>query len=182
MNTTDTKPEKKLPAHLQPWPEHWLPKEEYLAAIKEPRHYWKLVPYFAAVADRNQVTAALGRLVKTGEATRTEKNFYQATGLTAPPPGAAPATWTAAQIAAACEALDMDPKPLLAELTGERPPNIVPEEFDDDQIAEAMARLGTTDRNHPDISRLLRGEIKVPPLKAKPTPPPDPDDDTLPVD
>lgn len=124
MDTT-TQPEKKLPAHLRPWPEHWLPKEDYLNHLKQPHHYFKIVGFFGAVADRNQVTAALGRLVKTGEAVRREDNHYYATG--AAPQVIADEHYTPAQIAAACESIGRDPAPILRALRWEVEPEPTPE-------------------------------------------------------
>ncbi len=65
---------KKLPAHLQPWPDHWAPKEEYLAAISTPTHFYQVLKKIGD--EKNTAGAALKRLVATGEATRNERNFY----------------------------------------------------------------------------------------------------------
>lgn len=63
------------------WPEGWEAPSVFLDAIKEPRHYFKIVEALEKIGiHKNRTSGALKRLVKRGQATKNERNFYHATG------------------------------------------------------------------------------------------------------
>ncbi len=65
----------QTPAYLQPWPAHWESKNAYLEALEgdSPVHFYKVQRLVGA--NKNQVGAALARLVSMGVAERVGSSY-----------------------------------------------------------------------------------------------------------
>lgn len=115
--------------NTKPWPADWSPREDYLAAIKTRTHFYQILE---KIGDhKNQVSAALKRLVESGRATK-EGAFYTASdpdegAIVGPQVNGAPppTSWTAPEIRLALQFFGFSPDAcgaVLDRLMGIEPP------------------------------------------------------------